>query len=360
MSIRVLVVDDSTFICKRIRDILQADSEFSVVGVAHNGLEAVSMVASHKPDVVTMDVEMPIMDGITAVKQIMSSHPCPILMLSAMTQAGAQATFDALAAGAVDFMPKQLDQIDSHRQTAETMLRRRVRMVAGQAGRLPKAQPVASVVSAHAAVAVSSAVRNDATSTSGGAERKPDLLVVAASTGGPVALQQALAQIPAHCGYPILLLQHMPKQFTKSFAERLNQQCHIRVEEAKHGDFLEPGLALLAPGGVQMLIQAAAAGKWQVVLREKWPQEIYSPCVDTSFASIADVFKGKVLAVVLTGMGCDGQQGAAQLKRHGARIWAQDEASCIVYGMPRAVVEAHLADKVYSLADMASALARLN
>lgn len=354
MPIRVLVVDDSTFICNRIRDILQADPDFSVVAIAHNGLEALAMVAAHKPDVVTMDVEMPVMDGITAVKQIMDKHPCPILMLSAVTQAGAKSTFDALAAGAVDFLPKQLEQIDEHRQTAESLLRHRVRMVARQASRL--AQQWATPNSAERVARESKrsiAVQADSPLI------KPDLLVIAASTGGPVAIQEVLSQLPRECRFPVLLLQHMPKHFTKSFAERLNQLCPIEVHEAADAEVLRPGSALLAPGGMQTRIKVTSAGL-QAVISEKQSGEIYSPCIDLSFSSIADVYRGKVLAIVMTGMGTDGQKGAARLKQIGAQIWAQDEASSTVYGMPRAVAEANLADKIYSLSEIVQALSRLN
>ncbi len=356
MTIRVLVVDDSRFICKRIREILEEDPAFSVVGVAGNGLEAVEMSARLDPDVITMDVEMPVMDGITAVKRIMLDHPCPILMFSAMTQVGAQATLDALSAGAIDFLPKQLEDIDADRETAKAELRFRVRMVAWQAPKMRRNRQLKTVTandSSQLAVAVKQ------TEPLAGALARIDLLVIAASTGGPVAIQQILSQVPGACRMPILLVQHMPPNFTKSFADRLNQLCQIKVREAVEGDILKPGEALLAPGGMQMQCKQLG-GKLQVTLRAKLATEIYSPCIDTTLNSLAEVFNGHILLVVLTGMGADGREGAIRLKRQGAQIWAQDEASSTVYGMPKAIAEAHVADKIYSLDEIAHVFKKLN
>lgn len=357
MTIRVLVVDDSKFICKRVREILEEDSEFTVVGTAFNGLEAVELSARLQPDVITMDVEMPVMDGITAVKHIMGSrHPCPILMLSAMTQVGAKATFDALSAGAIDFLPKKLEEIDTNRETAKFLIRHRVRMVASQARRIsvvPLSVQQSGFGDRHRYSGFP-----ELTKSPGSEPIRIDLLAIAASTGGPVALQRVLSQIPASCRIPVLLVQHMPKRFTKSFAERLNQLCNIQVREAEDGDLLQAGTALLSPGGMQMLIKTVA-GRQQIMLRAKQDGEIYSPCIDITFSSLAESFTGKILVVVLTGMGTDGLEGASRLKRKGAEVWAQDEASSTIYGMPRAIAEANIADKIYSLDDIANAFKKL-
>jgi len=364
MTIRVLIVDDSSFICKRIREILEEDQEFKVVGVAHDGREAIELAASLQPDVITMDVEMPIMDGITAVKKIMSTRPCPILMFSAMTQVGAQATLDALNAGAIDFLPKQLEDIDANRETARYLLRYRVRMVASQATRMssPRPQPRASLEEHQSSTAETPIVKPmravsawPKTATSS----KTELLVVAASTGGPVAMQYVLSKIPAECSIPILLVQHMPPNFTKSFAERLNLLCNINVREARDGDVLQPGTALLGPGAMQMQVKQVG-GERRIVLRAKQSGEIYSPCVDITFDSLAEVFAEHVLAVVLTGMGADGKAGAMKLKQRGAQIWAQDEATSTIYGMPKAIAEAGLADHIYSLEEIANQFKKLH
>lgn len=356
MTIRVLVVDDSRFICKRVREILEEDPEFNVVGEAHNGREAIELAATLRPDAITMDVEMPVMDGISAVKTIMDSHPCPILMFSAMTQVGAQATLDALNAGAIDFLPKQLQDIDANRETAKSQLRFRVRMVASQARRISEArlQPPSYSGRPGGDTAFRASKKSPDSELA-----KIDLLVIAASTGGPVAIQRVLGQIPANCKIPVLLVQHMPQNFTKSFAERLNQLCNIKVKEAEEGDVLRAGTALLGPGGMQMQIKNIG-GRQQIALRAKQSGEIYSPCADITFTSLAEGFSGRILAVVLTGMGSDGKEGAARLKHCGAQVWAQDEASSTIYGMPRAIAEANIADKIYSLDEIANAFKKLS
>jgi two-component system chemotaxis response regulator CheB len=363
MTIRVLIVDDSSFICKRIREILEEDQEFKVIGVAHDGREAVELAISLQPDVITMDVEMPVMDGITAVKQIMGTRPCPILMFSAMTQVGAQATLDALNAGAIDFLPKQLEDIDANRDTARYLLRYRVRMVASQTTRM-SSHPLrhAGLEGREISTAekpLTKPIRDLSAWPKASSNSKVDLLVVAASTGGPVAMQYVLSKIPAECSIPILLVQHMPANFTKSFAERLNLLCSINVREARDGDLLQPGSALLGPGAMQMQVKQLAAER-RIVLRPKQSGEIYSPSVDITFESLAEVFAGHVLAVVLTGMGADGKAGAMKLRQRGAQIWAQDEATSTIYGMPKAIAEAGLADHIYSLEEIANQFKKLH
>jgi two-component system chemotaxis response regulator CheB len=355
MTIRVLIVDDSSFIRKRIQQLLLEQPGFEVVGMASNGQEAIFQTLKLKPDVITMDIEMPVMDGITAVRQIMAQCPTPILMFSVATQIGASSTFEALNAGAVDFLPKQLDDIDNNREAAKNLIRHRIRTVAMQAGKLASKAKSPSKPASESAHAVSFYSSNASTRP---ATRRLDLLVIVASTGGPVAIQRILAEVKKNCHFPILLVQHMPHNFTKSFADRLNQVCQVAVREAVQGDLLIPGQALLCPGGMQIEIKPAG-GKKTVVLREKAFGEIYSPCADITLSSIADCYNANVLTVVLTGMGSDGKEGAKKLKTKGLSIWAQDEASCTIYGMPRAVIEAKLADKVYSLDEIAHELSKL-
>jgi two-component system chemotaxis response regulator CheB len=348
MTIRVLIVDDSRFICKRIAEILTADKIFKVVGVAKNGQEAVIMAATTEPDVITMDVEMPVMDGISAVKQIMAETPTPILMFSASTQVGAQATLAALDAGAIDFLPKKLDEINGDHEVARRILRYRVRNVALQAYKRqqqPKIRPVRRIASQ-----VSSRQLT---------HREFDLLVIVASTGGPVAIQKTLTEIPAHCPIPILLIQHMPGNFTCSFAQRLNQLSQLQVHEAKNNDELQAGVALLAPGGQQIEVQARGTKRF-VVLKPKQVSDIYSPCADISLASVAKVYKNKALAIVLTGMGADGRQGAIKMHQAGAEIWAQEESSCIIYGMPKAVADAGIVSKVCTLDELSKIFREIN
>jgi len=357
MSIRVLIVDDSGFICKRVQEILEEEHDFQVIGTACNGQEAVAMTAQLNPDVITMDIEMPIMDGITAVKKIMTHSPTPVLMFSASTHAGAKATLDALEAGAIDFLPKQLAEIDKNREIAKSLLRRRVRNVALQANRISKYALARQRIPNNRVVKNNVVTLKSAARVTRQAGLQYDLLVIIASTGGPVAIQKVLELIPANCSFPILLVQHMPRHFTKSFATRLDQLSSVKVQEAMDGDLLKPGAAFLAPGGMQMEIKNS---RGHIALREKAKQEIYGPSADITLTSIAENFNDKVLAVVLTGMGSDGKEGAEKIKCNGAKVWAQDEDSCTIYGMPKAVINAELADEVYNLDEMAQQLGRLN
>ncbi len=361
MTIRVLIVDDSTFICKSIQRVLEEEANFKIVGFALNGGEAVVLATQLKPDVIIMDVEMPIMDGITAVKQIMAKCPTAILMFSAATKVGAKATLDALDAGAIDFLPKQLEQIDGNKELAKRILRRSVRNAAKQTKKIrsifdassnktdirPKLKSRSD--SEKIQIQPLSSVRTN--------NRKIELLVIVASTGGPVAIQKVLTQLSANCPFPVLIVQHMPKDFTSSFAERLNQVCQVKVKEAVDGDSLTAGVVLVGPGGMQMEVNSS--GKKKISIRTKQEGELFSPCADITLASILEHYSANVLTLVLTGMGTDGKEGAIKLKQKGFLIWAQDEASSTIYGMPKAIVDATLADKVLSLDEIAHEFTRL-
>ncbi|MCK5829998.1 MAG: chemotaxis response regulator protein-glutamate methylesterase [Methylococcales bacterium] len=360
MTIRVLIVDDSNFMCNNIRGILEEESDLKVVGVASNGKEAIALAAQLEPDVITMDVEMPVMDGITAVRIIMSDCPTPILMFSVATQVGAQATLDALYAGAIDFLPKQLDQIDGNKELAKRILRRRVRQVALQATKIrSNLEDVKIDVSPQLqSTEIESIQKKSDYPVRSKINTKIELLVIVASTGGPVAIQKVLKQLSSNCPFPILIVQHMPHDFTKSFADRLNQVCNVKVKEAIDGDCLIPGEALLAPGGMQMIVKTCVEKKI-VSIREKQTDEIYSPCADITLCSVSEQYSENVLTVVLTGMGADGKQGATELKQKGLSIWVQDEESSTIYGMPKAIADANLAEKILSLDEIAAELTKL-
>lgn len=362
MTIKLLIVDDSRFIRNRIRQILEEEPGFEIVGEASNGREGWLLASQLKPDVITMDVEMPIMDGILSVKNIMKECPTGILMFSSATHAGAQATLDALNAGAIDFLPKQLDEIDDNRFIAKSKLRHRVRMVALQSRRIQQQLKVVTDKNVRrnlAAVSKKAKPVRSGTSLATTEMKKVDLLVLVASTGGPVAIQKVMMQLHSNCSFPIIIVQHMPHKFTKSFADRLNQLCAISVKEAQQGDVLKPGLALLAPGGMQMKVKNVMANK-VINICEKQRDEIYSPCADISLSSIAKAYSSHVLTVVLTGMGADGRAGAKELKDKGFSVWAQNEDSCTIYGMPKAIVDANLADQVYSLEEISTKFNKLS
>lgn len=351
MSIRVLVVDDSRFFRRRVTEMLESDPQIKVIDSAENGVEAVQKAARLKPDVITMDVEMPVMDGITATRKIMAASPTAILMFSSLTTEGARSTFDALDAGAVDYLPKRFEDITNDRDEARRMLCERVRAVGSR--RLPRpalTRPAATVSPAVQPQPVS------ATRAPSLARGKVKLVAIGTSTGGPVALQKVLEKLPATFPLPLVLIQHMPGSFTTAFAQRLDASCAIRVREAQDGDLLEPGLALLAPGGRQMVVDHRA-GRYLVRITDSEPGQNYKPCVDVTFTSVAKAYPGSALAVVLTGMGADGREGARLMKQGGAPVWVQDEASCVVYGMPAAVADAGLADQILPLDAIGNALA---
>lgn len=358
MAVKVLVVDDSGFFRRRVSEILSADPNIQVVGTATNGREAIDQALALKPDVITMDYEMPMMDGITAVRNIMQRCPTPVLMFSSLTHEGARVTLDALDAGAVDFLPKNFEDISRNPEKVKQMLCEKVHTIARSNRR---AAPVAAPVQASApmqapiplARPASPASSSPAVAAAAVKRKSYRLVSIGTSTGGPVALQRVLTQLPANFPAPIVLIQHMPAAFTKAFAERLDKLCRISVKEAEDGDMLRPGLALLAPGGKQMMVDP----RGMVKILPGDERLNYKPCVDITFGSAAKSFADKVLAVVLTGMGADGREGARLLKQCGSQVWAQDEASCVIYGMPMAIVKANLADAVYSLDDIGKHLA---
>ena len=383
MAVKVLVVDDSSFFRRRVSEILEQDSDIQVIGFAVNGREAVEKAAQLRPDMITMDVEMPVLDGISAVKEIMASNPTPILMFSSLTRDGATATFDALDAGAMDFLPKKFEDIARNNEDAIKLLQNKVKDIGRR--RLPRtfkaatppksvipAKPTTSTLSQRTSTLTPSIKQPDrsfqraATKAPSGTSiasmrasgKQYQLVAIGTSTGGPVALQTILTQLPANFPHPILLIQHMPAAFTPAFAARLNGLCQIKVKEAQQGDRLQPGTAYLAPGGQQMMVEGRGANRTLRVFEDHSERISYKPSVDVTFASAAKTYQGDVLAIVLTGMGADGRDGARMLKQTGATIWAQDEKSCVVYGMPQAIANAGLSSESLALNDFAARIKR--
>lgn len=360
MPVRVLIVDDSGFFRRRLTEMLNADPRLEVVGTANDGAQAVEQTAKLRPDVITMDIEMPVMDGIAATRRIMTVTPTPILMFSSLTTDGAKATLDALDAGAVDYLPKKFEDISRDQDEAKRLLCERVYAIGGNKRVVRPPRPAITTTTAatvRPATAAAAAVRPVPTAMPAARRGQYRLVAIGTSTGGPVALQQVLTKLPGNFPLPMVLIQHMPGSFTPAFAQRLNQQCAIEVREAQDGDELKPGLALLAPGGKQMVLDQRA-GRTTVRITESEPGQNYKPSVDVTFSSVARIFPGQTLAVVLTGMGADGREGARLLKQGGSSVWAQDEASCVVYGMPAAIVDAGLADAVLPLSDIGAAISQ--
>ncbi|WP_151671512.1 protein-glutamate methylesterase/protein-glutamine glutaminase [Nitrincola schmidtii] len=393
MAVKVLVVDDSSFFRNRIQEALSSDSRIEIVGVAVDGREAVTKAVALKPDLITMDVEMPQLNGIEAVRQIMRQAPTNVLMLSSLTHEGARVTLEALEAGAADYLTKDIRAwMDRSSALTKEFIERVVALGKSRQHRpvtafsrqpAPASSSTARVFRSEPVVAkprserefrretpqAASSTQSSSTSRSNddrsGAATQPlsrikvpdvRIVVIGASTGGPAALQKVLMALPASYPLPILLVQHMPGTFTKVFAERLNQQSMIRVREAVDGDRLEPGLALLCPGGMQMMLDPRQTDRVKILAGDD--RMTYKPSVDVTYASVAKTYGSKVMAVMLTGMGADGCDGARLLKQAGGTLWAQSKDTCTIYGMPQAVVNAGLADAVLDLDDIGNMLAK--
>lgn len=347
---RVLIVDDSSFMRMAIRSILSKDAAIEVIGTAADGVEGVEKALALKPDLITMDVEMPRMDGITALKQIMTKAPTRVIMVSTLTNEGAKATFEALEAGAIDYIPKNVtDSSEAQNIFREELLRKvresvRSSFRRGIAPLLGQVKPVAPL-------------QRPATSSFRG--KKISYVGIGASTGGPVALQEVLSRIPVNFPYGIIVGIHMPKAFTGPYAERLNAKCSMTIREAVDGDILKPGLALIAPGGMHTTLMRR--GNNVVVKVEPtsaYPQYVYIPSVDLLMTTMAEATGGSMLGVILTGMGNDGFKGMQTLKGKGGVTIAQDEATSTIYGMPKACVDGGVADEVLPLGQIGFEIAK--
>lgn len=349
--IRVLVVDDSAFMRKALCAMLERDPRLAVAGVARNGEEALQQAAALAPDVVTMDVEMPGMNGLEALRRLMAERPLPVLMVSSLTTAGAADTLAALELGAVDYVAKQLDGLVTNITAIQQELTAKVVAAAGAAGKLKRRGAPGG-----AGPAASPGPRVPAPSLSSGtvtATRGSKVVAIGCSTGGPQALLDLLPLLPADFPAGIVIVQHMPKFFTKPFAERTNKLCRLEVREAAEGDPVTPGVALIAPGGQQCRLVRRRATTVEIALSPNTEGLLHAPSVDVLMRSVAEVYGERGVGVVLTGMGQDGLEGARAMRGAKGRIIAQDEATCVVYGMPKAVVDAGIADKVVPLPSIA-------
>lgn len=352
MAVSVLIVDDSIFFRRALKELISADDRLTVIGEAANGREAILKACQLKPDMITMDVEMPIMDGISAVREIMKRCPTPIMMLSSLTKAGAEATLEALDAGAVDFYPKNTNDASASLGGGARLLTTRLRLLAarrqrqalvdGATTRMPSAAAVAKSVPRHAECGVIG---------------RRGVIVIGSSTGGPAALQTVLQEIPVNFPVPIVIAQHMPASFTGPFASRLNDSLSLTVLEAKEGMPLVAGTAYIVPGGKHGEIQSRS-GTLFFSEREPTPDEHFRPSVNYLFQSAAQALGPDVLAIVLTGMGDDGTEGARLVRAASGHVWAQDQASSVIYGMPAAVAKAGLAEAVLPLKEVGAAISR--
>lgn len=339
MPINVLVVDDSAFMRRAISKMLEVEPEIVVSATARNGEEAIEKAARLNPDVITMDVEMPGIGGLEAVRQIMATQEIPIIMVSSLTREGAETTFQALDLGAVDFIPKP----DSAYVEIKNVARDLVAKVLVFARRPPAAAPPARGI-------VPAARRLS--------RERFACVAIGTSTGGPVALSRIIPKIPADFPIPILIVQHMPPGFTRPLAERLDAQSHLRVVEGQEGMMLQAGTVLVVPAGQQVRL-ARSSGVVQFGLVDDRDRSVHVPSVDVMTAEVARTYGSRSLGVILTGMGHDGVTGLRALKAKGGYVVGQDEASSVVYGMPRAAAAAGLVDRVAALDEIPALLCEL-
>lgn len=348
-KIRVLIVDDSSFMRLAMRGFLSRDPEIEVVGVATNGAEGVARAAQLKPDVITMDVEMPVMDGITAVRRIMETTPTRVIMVSTLTCAGATASFEAMEAGAIDYVPKNISDTQGGQEQFRAELIRKIKEAA------------------HASLG-----RNQITSAAPpaipGVEKKiPDsrlkrvrYIGIGASTGGPLALLDVLSRLPATFPHAIMVAIHMPQAFTGPYAERLNGKCRLPVREAVEGDILKPGQILIAPGGRHATLAKRPEGVTvHLAPITDYPRHFYVPSVDLMLSSLADSAGSPVLGVILTGMGNDGLKGMQQVKNKGGLTMVQNESTSTIFGMPRACIDGGVADVILPLEQIGHAIGQM-
>ena len=335
--LRVLVVDDSTLYRKVVRDALKQLRNVEVVGVAPDGKIALEKLAQLQPDLVTLDLEMPELDGLGVLREMRKqSDPPGAIMVSAVTSAGARTTTAALRLGAFDFVCKPAgSSFEDSLRLLESELLPKVEAFARSRATSPERTPNTD---AHGSWATATQQPDLTTAP----PQKPQIVALGISTGGPAALTQMLPRLPGNFGVPILIVQHMPPVFTASLADDLDKLCALRVSEASHGDLVKPGGILIAPGGKQMRVHRDGPST-RICITDDPPERNCRPSVDYLFRSVAETYEARALGVIMTGMGDDGTEGCRLLRQSGAAILAQDAASCVVFGMPKKPIEDGLA-----------------
>lgn len=341
---RLLVVDDSTFVRRTLRKIFLSRPGLAVVGEAGDGAEAIEKIAELAPDLVTLDIQMPGMDGFTALRAIRERWPdLPVIVLASSAQNGAGAAIEALSLGAIEFIDKsRCTSMDFHLLGAEIVEKVTATLLGRRSGPTP--------------VDRAEGTRNRAESR--GLPAEISVVCIGASTGGPQAIQVILDRLPSSFPFPVAIVQHMPVGFTGAFAERLNHTSPLEVKEASQGDVLRPGRALIAPAGRHFVFREGLKGV-TVGLTDQPAGVPHVPSVDVLFGSAAEVFGAGTVGIVMTGMGADGREGARALARRGAFLVAEAEESCAIFGMPKAVIDAGLADAVWTVSEIAEKLSRV-
>jgi two-component system chemotaxis response regulator CheB len=355
-KIRVLTVDDSALMRQVLAALLAKDPEIEVVGAAPDPFIAREKIKALNPDVLTLDVEMPKMDGITFLEKLMRGHPMPVVMVSSLTEAGCQTTLRALELGAVDFIAKpKIDLREGMEDIAQDLIAKvkaaaQARVQPLSVKRISSLEPDASRSPREVGEA---GFTNDASRASM-IKTTDTIIAIGSSTGGTEAVKDVLKVMPPNTP-PILITQHMPERFTKTWADRMNSLCRISVKEAQDGDSVLPGHALVAPGGYHMTLERSGA-RYTVRINQDPPVNRHRPSVDVTFASVARCAGANAVGVILTGMGGDGAKELLTMKQAGAFTIAQDEASCVVFGMPKEAIKAGAVDKVLPLGDIAGAI----
>ncbi|MFJ8243957.1 chemotaxis response regulator protein-glutamate methylesterase [Peribacillus asahii] len=362
-KIKVLVVDDSAFMRKLIVEFLTEDSRLEVVGSARNGQDAISKIQSLRPDVVTLDVEMPIMNGLEALEKIMKDCPTPVVMLSSTTKEGAENTLMAMQNGAFDFIAKPSGAIslDLYKVKHEII----DKVVAASWANVHKLQKNAGEIQRNLSVCKKySKIELGVSFVSSYAVvdrdyRGKKIVLIGTSTGGPRALQTVLTNLPQSINAPILVVQHMPPGFTRSLAERLDSLCHIHVKEAEDGELIQKGTAYIAPGGFHLKVRKIGTGS-AIILEQSEPRNGHRPSVDVMFESVAnELIDFTKITVIMTGMGSDGANGLIELKRKGqVKAIAESQETSIVFGMPKAAIATHLIDTVENVENIAKTIVK--
>lgn len=360
--LRVLVVDDTIFYRKIVSDVIAEIPGVDVVGSAHNGKAALSKIRSLKPDLLTLDIEMPEMTGLEVLQHLRKqSSKVGAIMLSTLTQEGGAMTMRALELGAFDFIPKpQSGTMASNKKVIKETLGPMITAFARSVRRLPTrpaGRPAAPKGPLPKRPSAAAAPRT--ASLTGGRRNRSEIIAIGISTGGPNALANMLPHLPGDIGVPVVIVQHMPPVFTQSLASSLDKKCALSVREASNGEALKPNTVYIAPGGKQMKIVAGADGRTRILrITNDPPENSCKPSVDYLFRSVADHYVGRATGVIMTGMGSDGTKGLRQMKRNGAVVIAQDQPSCVVYGMPKEPTETGIVDVVAPLARIADEIGK--
>ena len=332
-KVRIVVVDDSAFMRKAITMMLEEEPTFEIIGTATNGEDAFEMVKTLKPDVVTLDIEMPGISGLEVLERIMKEIPTPVIMISSLSTEGAEETMKALELGAVDFIPKSLSYVSLDIVKIKDSLIEKIKSIASRGKSVLRKYKIQG--------RKRPALKINQENVGG----KIRLVTIGISTGGPKALLDVIPLLPKDFPRPVMIVQHMPPKFTASLAERLNKLSEVRVKEAEFGETLQKGTVYIAPGGQHMTLRRNGS-KIEIVISDKPSDSLYKPSVDVMLDSVVDIYGSQTLSVIMTGMGKDGLEGSRKIHEKKGKIISESEQSCVVYGMPKAVVDAGIVDRV--------------